>query len=274
MKRIITQLTFFPLLLSCFAGNENHITGARSAGMGNASVTLPDIWSTYHNQAGLAWMEHFTGGIYYNSMFSIPELSTKYIALALPTAHGTFGLSTNYFGYTAYNEMKTGLAFGKSFGPIFAAGVQLNYQRMHFQEEIYGSSNTVTIEGGVLAKITDEIVLGSHIFNPTNAKLADYDDERIPTIIRIGAAYIFSTKVIWCIEAEKNIDFEPVFKTGVEYHPVDMFYLRGGLRTNPTTHSFGLGFNYKSFQIDIAAARHYVLGFTPHVSVLYTVNKK
>ena len=36
------------------AGNENFYAGARQAGMANCGVTLTDLWSAQHNQAGLA----------------------------------------------------------------------------------------------------------------------------------------------------------------------------------------------------------------------------
>ncbi|HIO72826.1 MAG TPA: hypothetical protein EYN38_06955, partial [Flavobacteriales bacterium] len=37
-----------------FAGGENYPIGARSAAMGNASVTFTDLWAVHHNQAELA----------------------------------------------------------------------------------------------------------------------------------------------------------------------------------------------------------------------------
>ncbi len=48
---------FCLLLITTFfsyGGNENWPLGSRQAGMGFTGVTLSDIWSSSHNQAGLA----------------------------------------------------------------------------------------------------------------------------------------------------------------------------------------------------------------------------
>ena len=50
MKKLLLLFICFPTLL--FAGNDNIHFGGRSAGMGHASVTLSDVWSSHHNQAG------------------------------------------------------------------------------------------------------------------------------------------------------------------------------------------------------------------------------
>ena len=48
--------------------------GARQAGMGGSGVVLPDIWSSYHNQAGLADIDGMSFGLFYTSIFNEHDL--------------------------------------------------------------------------------------------------------------------------------------------------------------------------------------------------------
>ena len=62
------SLLFFLIVLSgtIIARNDNLPVGARSAGIGNSSVALSDVWSLQHNQAGLANLKYLEVGIYAN----------------------------------------------------------------------------------------------------------------------------------------------------------------------------------------------------------------
>lgn len=245
--------------------------GGRAAGVGGATVTYSDLWSSFHNQAGLANIKKFTAGLFNETPFLLNELSTRGVAVALPTQNsGVFAISMSYFGYNLYNEKKIGLAYAKSFGDKISAGIQLDYLGTSISEN-YGSKSAFTVEAGFRAQLLPKLFLGAHVFNPTRAKLADYDDERIPTVLKLGLGYEFSEKVIVSIESEKNMDENNVFKAGVEYHIVKILYLRGGISTNPTKTAFGIGLEFDSFKFDLAANYHQQLGYTPHVSLTYQI---
>jgi hypothetical protein len=259
-------------IITAFATGENWPVGGRSAGMSNASITLSDIWSVSNNQAGLAYLKDISAGVYYEDRFDLKDLSLKAGALAIPTKSGVFGLSTTYFGYSQYYESKAGLAYGKSFGNKFSAGVQLDYLSTHIAEN-YGNSSTIAAEAGLMYRLNKHICIGAHIFNPTRARVAKYNDERAPTIADLGLSYTFSDKIIVVIESEKDIQYNAVFKAGVEYHPVKAIYFRTGISTNPMLNSFGFGLEYHNFSLDFASSYHQALGFTPQFSLIYHVNK-
>jgi len=64
------QIFIASLLLFAFitkAGNEDYPIGARSAAMGNASVSLSDMWSAHHNQAGLGFVRNISAGVSYEN---------------------------------------------------------------------------------------------------------------------------------------------------------------------------------------------------------------
>jgi hypothetical protein len=273
MKKFLLFHTLIYLSVSAInAGNDNYPSGAASAGMGNASVTLQNLWSVSQNQAGLAGLEKIAAGVYYDRRFNLDETSVKSFALAIPVSNlGVFGAHINMFGFSLYNEKKLGVSYARKFGESLNTGVQLNYLSTTIAED-YGSNNALTVELGAQVRLLEGLSIGAHIFNPTQASLAEYDDERIPTILKIGLGYEFSPKLLAAIETEKDIDQEAMFKGGLEYRPVDQIYIRAGISTNPVMNSFGVGFLLNNLQIDIAATMHQSLGWSPHMSLTYTFN--
>lgn len=263
------------LLLISFASNaaDNYLLGARASALGNSAVTLSDVWASSHNQAALAELKNSSAGIFFDNRFLLSELSIKGFAFALPVkSSGVFSVSATYFGYNLYNEQKAGLAFAKKLGNKISIGIQLDYLSTYIADD-YGSRSTFAAEAGILAEPFDKLKIGVHVFNPTSAKLAAYDDERIPVIFRLGMSYSFSEKVLLCAETEKDISYAASFKAGIEYHPVEQLYLRGGIASDPLLSSFGFGLKLKSFKLDFSSSFHQTLGFTPQLAITYDFTK-
>ncbi|MEK6615445.1 MAG: hypothetical protein AABZ32_04945 [Bacteroidota bacterium] len=271
MKKIyISLFLFFPSAIchfpSAFA-SDNSPLGSRSSGIGNASVSLSDLWSVQNNQAGLGFVKKINAGVFYQNQFALKELSTKAFAFTLPVKSGTFGLCVSNFGYSLYSENKYGLSFGKSFGEKISAGISMDYLSTNISE--YGKKKSFVAEIGIQAKPIKNLTMGVHIFNPTRTKLASYNDERIPTIMRLGFDYKFSEKVFVALETEKDIEKKGMVKAGLEYKLIKELYLRAGVSTNPSLSCFGIGINLKQFRLDISSAYHSTLGFSPQVGLIY-----
>ncbi|MFN3556054.1 MAG: hypothetical protein ACK4VN_08845 [Bacteroidales bacterium] len=265
-------LHFVLIFLFCSASlhsaNDNYLFGGRAAGMGNAAITLYDFWAISHNQAGLARMEHMAAGVYFENRFLVQELSFGAGAFVYPTSSGVLGVNFTYFGFELYNESKIGLAYARDFGERFSAGVQLNYHNTYIADD-YGNKGNLTFELGAIFQILPQLYIGAHLFNPTRAKIADFANERIPTIFRTGLSYHFSERVVVVAETEKSVNHSPVFKAGIEYQITDPFYIRGGIGTNPTTNAFGFGLDLGNLTIDVATSFHHILGYSPQMSFIY-----
>jgi hypothetical protein len=256
-----------------FASNDNAPLGARSAGMGNASVGLSDVWSAHHNQAGLGFQRSIAAGVFYENRFLVKELSVRAASVAVPIKGGTFGLCISNFGYSLYSENKYSLSFAKAFGEKVSGGIALDYLTTTIAEG-YGTRGALAAEAGLQAKPVKNLIIGCHIFNPTRAKLADYNSERLPTIIRLGGTYNFSNKVIAALETEKDIAKKPQLKAGIEYAVVKELFLRIGVGTQPSLTTFGFGLNLKGLRIDLSANYHQVLGLSSQFGLAYTFSKK
>jgi hypothetical protein len=72
-----------------------------------------------------------------------------------------------------------------------------------------------------------------------------------------------------CIEEEKDIDQQAVFKAGLEYHVIDVLFLRAGIGSNPTLSTFGFGLKINQFVLDVASSYHQELGFSPQFALAY-----
>ena len=129
----------------------------------------------------------------------MPEMGLNAATLAMPLGKGALGLSFRSFGYKAYQDARLGLAYGRKFGENLSIGMQLNYQRIAFAD-VYGQQSTFMAEVGAMYTFGSRLTLGAHVYNPGQAKLAEYHNARLPALIRFGGHYRFSKQVIWVAE--------------------------------------------------------------------------
>ncbi len=273
MKKSLLLLTTLLFTHSLIAGGENFTSGARATALGDASVTLSDVFSSSTNQAGLGFVDRYAVGLYADRKFLNAAINNFNVALALPFKKaGTFGLSANYYGYKYYNETKIGLAYARSFYNKVSFGVQFDYLRMTVLE--LGSRNFFTFELGLQYKPWKVLTIGAHVYNPIPYKVEKVYGERLPTIVKFGLGYEPSAKVLIAAEYEQDINYKPQFKGGVEYRPIKYFTIRAGVQTTPFSVSLGFGGNVSGFSLDVGGSYHPVLGFTPQLSMLYSFKKK
>jgi hypothetical protein len=267
MKSIFISL--FVLLFSIARAGDNAPLGARAQGMAGCGAAIAgDLWDAQNNQSGLAFIKTFQAGAFYESRFLVNDLGMKAFAAALPTKQGVFDLDVSSFGFKLYSENKAGIGYSKAFGTKFAASVQIDYFNTHIAEN-YGSASTFCGEFGLMATPVKNLTVGFHMFNPTRSKLSGNLSERLPTIMRLGTVYNFSDRVLVSVEAEKDVDYKPVLRGGIEYRPIETFYLRAGVASQPNMMAFGCGIIMKKLRLDIASTFHSVLGFSPSVGLQY-----
>lgn len=265
---------FITMLPGMSYGFYHASSGGRSAAMANASVALWDFWALQNNQAGLAFIQRPAAGLFYENRFMLRELSFNQAGCAIPSSYGTVGLSVSYFGFRLYNETKIGLAYARAWGENFATSIQLDYLHIGLGD-IYGSKGVPTFEIGLLSKLTPRITLGAHVFNPVHSKLMKYNDERLPVTFRSGLAWQIDQAIVLCSEIHYETQSRPDVRFGAEYLVAKNIFVRGGLSTNPDSYTFGCGFVIlDNLKADFAASIHSILGFSPHISLIYEFGKK
>jgi len=272
-KWIILGFLLFALWSQTKAQHENIAFGAGPGAMCGISVISTDVWAAANNQANLSQIDVVSAGVYYENRYFLKELGYRALAGSLPTKTGTFGLTVSQFGYSEYMESRFGLGYGMAFGKNFSGGIQLNYLNTKLGD-IYGSRSAVVAEGGLSAKLSDDVTFGVHLFNFNRARVSEWTDERIPVVFRAGIAYVYEKQLTVGVEVIKDINFAPVLGVGFEYLFNDFLYLRAGINVRPSLSGFGFGLKLKNLRIDIANTMHPVLGNSPRISLIYQLNKK
>ena len=271
-KLLIVTLT--AATISAQAGGDHLPMGARFAGMGNSGLALVDLWSVRLNPAGLAGLEKPMAGLFYQQHYFASELANQGLAVAIPLGKGTIALGADRFGYDLYNESRYSLAYAMRFGDGLRAAVQMDYLGVRLGGN-YGNTSAVAAEFGVQAKLVEGLWIGAHVYNPNRAKLGTLTDgavtidERVPTLLRAGFAYTFSTKLLMTAEVEKDIDRAERARFGIEYTPSKVLFLRTGIATGPVQGHFGAGVHLKQLDIDLAVAMRSQLGLTPMIGLNY-----
>lgn len=266
MKKTTILILILSFSIHCNA-IENHPAGARSLALSNAFVSVSDVWSTFHNQAGLADLSQLSAGIYYESRFSVDLLSLAAGTFVLPTKSGTFGLSFFQFGKGSFKENKVGLAFAKQLGESFSAAVQFDYLSQTFPEN-ERAKGFATFETGILYNPTEKLFLGAHVFNPIYGGIETLNGkQKMPVVFRVGGHYKFDEKILWIVETQKDSENPFVLKTGLEFSPVQHLFLRFGVSGKPVNYTSGIGYRVGKVSTDIAFGYHGNLGVTPSVSL-------
>jgi long-subunit fatty acid transport protein len=273
MKHLYFIFLFLLSLNMGFAQNgTSPMAGGRGVAMGGASLTFTDINSAFSNQAGLAFLEDMSFSLGADMRFFSTDISSYSLAYAYPMEKaGTFGLAVNYYGFSGYNEQRIGLAYARKLSKKLSIGAQLDYLGFSIPE--YGRKSIFTFELGMQAQLIENLSVAIHVFNPVRQEIVP--NENVPTVFRIGTAYTPNKKLVIAGELEKDIEMKMQFKAGVEYFIIDILALRAGVSTNPTQNSFGLGLKLDNgLNIDMATSYHYMLGFTPAISLSYGIKKK
>ncbi|MBC8173057.1 MAG: hypothetical protein H7X71_04040 [Chitinophagales bacterium] len=266
---------FYNSILSAQVGYDH--AGSRSNALGDASLTLADVYSVNNNQGALAFVERTTFGISAQNIYGIEALNSFWGAGAFVTKAGNFGVSANYFGYELFNHTKIGAAYSRKLGENVGVGIQLDYVATKATDD--GSSNSesvngsaFTFEAGIRYKPYKNLIAAARIFNPLQVKLGDgFPDEELPALLNIGISYVPSDKVIIAIEGEQRLDADLRIKTGIEYRIIEQLFLRGGYISNPSLFTCGAGVSLKRLSIDLAAQFHQQLGLTPGIGIQYSL---
>lgn len=271
MKRpSITFILFIFGFLNIYA-LENHPTGARSLALSHAFISISDVWSTFHNQAGLAQIEQFSAGIFHESRFMVDELSLSAGSLILPVNSGTFGFSFSQFGQGSFKENKLALAFAKQLSEKFYAGIQFDYFMQRFPENS-STFGFTTFDVGIIYSPNKRLFLGAHIFNPiSNGIETPEGKQNMPAIFRVGGHYQFDKMVLITIETQKDSKNTFLIKTGIEFSPAKNLALRFGVSGKPTNYTAGLGYSFRKISTDIGFSYHGNLGLSPSVSIQFNL---
>lgn len=264
---------FFTFLSFSLLGQGWLSQGARSGALANNGVTLTDVFSYHHNPGALGYLENTSVGLSYEARYALKELQSQGFAVAIPLKVGVISAGGQFYGYDAYRTTRAGVGYSMKLAEKISAGVQINYLGMRFGASEYGRKDGLSAEFGALARITEDVQIGFSVVNITRSKLSEYKNERFGTLLRLGVSYRVLEELTIMAEIEQEVTFDPRFRFGVEYQPIDLLYLRVGAQGAPMDLAFGFGLNFSRIKLDLSTQYNQVLGWTPAISLIVDFNQ-
>jgi hypothetical protein len=226
------------------------------------------FWSSFHNQATLAYNKSLSFGFNYENRFNIKELGTRTAAVLIPSGKASLAAVCSSFGYTDFKRDMAGLACGLKLSEKLSAGIQVDYYSQRTSGE-YNNNQTVTCEAGLLISPSRDTRIGIHVFNLVpNSLIRTF----LPMTVRIGAGTYLNKILFNGIETEMSTGGMLIVRTGFEYEAAKKIWLRGGYSTEFNSFSFGLGWLVKFVQMDIGFMTHETLGVTSSASLIFKIH--
>ncbi len=254
-------ILFFVLLISSGLFAQNESVSAYALSMGYIGQTDRSVFSVFYNQAQLSGIKGFSGGIYYQNFFSLPDYDLKSLALAYGMENsGTIAFDFYTIGIPGYTEQKAGLAYGMKLFEKFSAGIQLNFHIIN-QPDLYGDLYTATAELSLKYQINDAVALYANVFNLWYGLLRS---ENLPVVLSTAMEYKFSDKAFLALEVQKNATLPVAYKWGARYNIVDNLSIRVGGRYQGQIYAYtiGVAYSYKFMTIALSFANQPYIGMT------------
>ncbi|MCS6823241.1 MAG: hypothetical protein NZ529_03020 [Cytophagaceae bacterium] len=249
-------------------GATGNPMGARSVAMGNASVTISDVWAGFTNIAGLATIEKSNIGLAYQNLFGISELNHVAATYCMNTKYGVPSVHFLRVGSKLLNQQWVAVGYAHKIHKV-SLGLKVNYAQLSAEE--LNTKRNIVLEFGGIAEITKELFFGAHACNLTQSK---WGEEDIPTILKAGFSFRPNKKVMFNAETEKDVLMSPAFKAGIEYAIIEKLKLRTGISTNPFMAFGGWGVESKNLRLDYSAGFHMLLGMSHQINISWCFAKK
>ncbi len=246
---------------------ETQAKGALSLSTAGSDVTNIGLNSLFANQAGLADTEAFGVMVTAVQLYGLEQVSDVSLAIALPTQSiGTFAIGVSNYNFAAFSEQMVGLAYGKSIGKKTSLGAKFNLINIGIDN--FGNSLNASVELGVQTQLMEKVRFGAHVLSPIGTIVTN--DQRLPTRLSIGVAYLPSKKLAVSLEGAKYIDGLFTGSLGINYKIIELLSLRMGAATNPGLFTAGIALHLKQrYSIELGLSIHEILGTTPGITLAY-----
>lgn len=272
MKKIVVGLLIY-FTLFVYAGNDKGTGGARMIGLAGANTAIrKDVWAGYNNPASVAGIGKYSFGAGFERRFLLQELQYAQLVCAVPVQRSTFIGTASTFGFDLYRETSASIGYARTFHEKYHVGASFQMHNTAIGEN-YGSAYSYTLQLGTQINLSEKIVLGADVYNLTRSTIGNQFKERIPTVYSIGVSYQPNARCLITTMIDKDVDFKPRLRGGIEYVFMKILSARIGASTNPDMLYAGIGFFYKSFGLDFAMSYHTYLGFTPNLSLRIDIEK-
>jgi hypothetical protein len=245
---------FLPSIMLLFAvhgmaQSTSALMGAGAAGMGYASATLTDKWAFFNNIAGLARVKDRSLATSYEVRPSLPGGNRMCAVFTTPFSFGAPAVGVFRFGDDVYSEQIISVGFANQIGNT-SLGAKFSY--IQYRAEGFGTHAAIGLNVGGITQLTPKISIGAWIQNINQPKINFADKEKAPVKLLAALSFSPSEKFTVVTEIEKDVLYDPLWKTGMEYTIHKKFLVRAGFNVHPNAVFLGVGFHGSRIDIDYA----------------------
>lgn len=243
--------------------------GAQAAAMGWSNVALQTDWAGFSNPASYA---HQLGV----SLGTAKETTTHLPGANRIGAFGTFGfsraallVSAFRFGDDVYSEQVLAVAGAHQIG-ITRLGLRAHC--IQYRAEGFGVQRAISFDVGGLIHLGPRFSIGALATNVSQASRAP--GELLPIRLAVGILVKPSERTVATAEIEKDLQYKPSWRGGIEYNFRERMYFRSGFQLNPQLATAGFGYRIHPVTIDYAVQYSFQLVFTHQLSAHIRFNRK
>jgi hypothetical protein len=256
------KIRFFCVLLLpaqvLYATDAWFDTGARSFSLGN----IRTVGDEGFNPASNSFAERKQLGLSVFNRFQMSELNTANLSFIYPNKYLDAGFRLTTFGYEDYRITQLQGNFSKKIISDLSIGIQLNYRNIRTRWE--EDSQAVFSSGlGIYYRLNEQVdiaLLGENLLCTAKEKNWRW---------QAGLQYRASENVALFLETGYNKEKLFRFAVGAEYAILKQFHIRSGYDSVHGMPSFGVGYNWNCWQVDVGFSFHSILGMSSIIGVGY-----
>jgi len=257
---------FFLSAFLGISGQEMNV-GSQSHALGGSFVTLSPGGGLLLNEAMLGEQKQLTCAFQHHRPFVTKTLGFSSARITVPVFKGAFSLGSGQFGIPGFRQFTQQLGYGLRISGRMLTGIGFSYSAIATQAR-WHELWQVGISGGVLYLLDELTIMGIHVRDPLTVSNYPEYGEAPGTSLALGIQRVIYSHTSWFLESEYQLRYGWKVKTALELTLMDRLDIRAGYHTRPDTFTFGSGFRFSRFTIDMGFSWTLSLGITP--SILFT----
>lgn len=239
--------------------------------IGAYSIHQTDIFSVATNAASLAQLSAAAIGVYSEQRFMLKVFTQTNMVAALKSDAGNIALGVDHFGDRYYQETTFGGYYARSLGAKVDVGIGFHYNRMRIPG--YLRLGSLSADLGLMMHFTEKLHGGFSVNYVAGNPLHRAPIKKMIPVIRSGLGYEVSEVFFLSVEVIKIEGSPASVLTGFQYRPVAVLQLRGGINAISHQPFLGVGVRLGQICLDVTAAYHLQLGFSPGCMLRYDFKK-
>jgi len=267
--------------------------GAGPAALGGAYTALAtDAYSPVYNPGGLGFLD--STQIAGQHLSYLESVNYEYASFVHPfTAGHALGISAQYLtsgdipgtdptgnptgDYSSHYGAYT-LAYGQKLGDHLSLGLATKWINAKISDV---SADAFAAELGALYHANDKLQLAATVDNLGSTLKFVSQNDNLPMSFHLGSAFRIIPSVLISAEGIYSRETMASFRTGAEWHPLDLISIRAGYRTDTIKEnspmagvSAGVGLHFWGQELAYAWLPYDELGTTHYISLLLRFGDK